>query len=108
MLAIISSCRAISNPIPSPSSNSSISADRPLPEAPPRVRNLLDLLPDLAQLGEARVALGALLEHQVAVLLLQLLELLVQLVMPGVQDADLEGEGRRGDEEVCEGEGAGE
>lgn len=42
------------------------------------------------------------------VLLLELLEVVGELLVPGVQDEDLEAERRGGDEEIGEGDGAGD
>lgn len=46
--------------------------------------------------------------HEPEVLLLQLLEIFIELVVPRVQDEDLEGEGGGCDDEVGDGETAGD
>ncbi len=72
---------------------------RPFPLSPGS--KLLKLLANLTQLGQS---LGLAIAQGAQVLLLQLLEVLVELLVPGVEDEDLERQRGGGDHEVREGE----
>jgi len=66
---------------------------------------LAECLLDLFQILNASILH---LLHQPQIFLLQLVEILVELVVPRIKDEDLEGECGRGDQEVCDGETAGD